>query len=289
MRSRPGRPPTRGRSHAGQRHVRVVPRRQRRLRASTHVHVPTTAACETCHATVAWKPANFTHEGIVGRLRQLPRRRARQRARAAAHRHDGLRGLPRDHRLEAGDEGRPRQRARQLLDLPRRTRGEGQARQPHPDHGRVRQLPRDHARGRPRSSTTPASPATACHATTARVPRGKNATHLSSSTHLRVVPRRRCLEAGLARRSRPGARHLLLLPRRHAGRRQERRPTFRPTTTCDSATRRTRGAREFLAHRASPTPAPRAMTARAPPARARRTSSRAPPAEPVTQRSRGAR
>ncbi len=33
--------------------------------AKTATHIPTTQSCDTCHATAAWKPSNYAHQGVV--------------------------------------------------------------------------------------------------------------------------------------------------------------------------------------------------------------------------------
>ena len=47
------------------RHLRDLPQRHARRRARPPTHVPTTAACDTCHRTTAWTPATFSHTGVA--------------------------------------------------------------------------------------------------------------------------------------------------------------------------------------------------------------------------------
>ena len=238
-------------THQQQRHVRVLPRRRRleagdprrshagrrapapaattarRRSARASNHIPTSEACSTCHSTLAWTPATFSHAGIAA---------------GCASCHDGVRATGRNathiftttnceschatSRLEACDPRRPHAGDRFLL------RAATTARRP-PARDR-RTSPR-----RPNAAaaigTTAWVPATGfthdgitgncsgCHDGVRATGKGVNAP--SNQQQLRVVPYARGVESQRRESTTPGRRHVLLVPRWRQGGRQEVRRT----------------------------------------------------------------
>ncbi len=251
-------------------------------------HIPSPDNCGTCHATSAWRPVRFDHAGVTERCATCHDGTRATGVGDAAHQGlDVLRRLSFDHDLEAGDPCRPRQRAGQLLVVPRRRHRQGQARQPHRDPGRVRQLPHRHRLEAGEIRPLPV------REQLRELPRWhprQGARPDPSADHggVRVMPRHHRVEAGFDRRPHPGDRHLRLLPRRLHGHRQARQ-SHPDDGACDTCHTTWPGSQRDSATTASLPPASAATTESARPARAARTSARATAARPATPPSAGGR
>ena len=228
------------RSRAGDRQLRVVPQRHSPPPARTSTHLPRPAACDTCHATTAWKPATKVDHAQVHR--HLLRRATTARGRRASTRRTSRRPrnaapATRRQRLEA-EHRSPTRASSTAVPAATTARAQPASTRPHHVERELRVLPRDdhveagHS-GRPRAG--PRAPASA--ATTATRARGKNAGHIAASNDCQTCHVTSAWKP--ANFSHAGVTTgCASLSRRHEGNRQERDPYRSRAPAVKPATRR---------------------------------------------------